>query len=687
MPRNIRSVQDMLKGADHMQDAGWKFRDESSLSQEAPAAGEARARMRKEAEAALEGAETKKRKPAPQFEDRETEAWRDKYKKQEIEWPSVVETERGYRSAEGYREELEWKLFRLERLLHAAERRRGELFDRLNRGGLRTRGEWQNDPWIKERTVVEEEIRKLNEEIKIVRVKLKNYKKDFDVLAQKQVLERYRGTIEVEKSDPREGLAEEFDADLGRLSGEEWGRIKKKDKEGRRPHGRFTTLGSSQGKHGTGERPAQKPKYKTDKRVGASFISGRTEAGRILEKAADNEGDVGAEQYFTEEKPNPEIDRLSFRERLQAGWLDLGDLDWRGLTERHERDFDLSDKKDHELGRARRQYMENLHQALEVVTDRRHPDIGAAVREFTKLISDFYAKNQAVLSRGQDSWQLDQAIETAVKNFVERLIFKISLQTHLTEEAEPEENVRNFIKGLDSAADSEIYEMLKEFQGNQHLFAQTEALRAKLRDLAYQMTQEAKVQTELAERGKVGLMERARRKGIDGVELADLLPVYDGGKEIARDDRRVASLQDRLGIWQNPGEGRGEFKETINRLVSLARRFYTENFAMLQKRRYGFINPETEMKRFLQDVLYYNPIHYHSGEGGRDYRHLLGYFQDNVLKHFESYHDMMSWPADASLDRDEAREVDKFRGNLRSFLSDIDELMRQTYSFKEQKAA
>jgi len=83
---------------------------------------------------------------------------------------------------------------------------------------------------------------------------------------QKVMMEEYGSIKEKDEiGEARETAAEKMDKKSGKMSQEDWRRMGKMEKESRRPFGRTYIQGTSQGRHGSGERPRQTPEYKTEK--------------------------------------------------------------------------------------------------------------------------------------------------------------------------------------------------------------------------------------------------------------------------------------------------------------------------------------------------------------------------------------------------------------------------------------
>ncbi|MBI5732100.1 MAG: hypothetical protein HY982_01945 [Candidatus Magasanikbacteria bacterium] len=96
---------------------------------------------------------------------------------------------------------------------------------------------------------------------------LKDHYKRQEINWPEKVTERYRSAAEVEKPGVHEELADEIDANLGKPSQEERRRVEKMERESRAPHGplkRFVEEDKTWVQIRKGERPVQKPKYKTE---------------------------------------------------------------------------------------------------------------------------------------------------------------------------------------------------------------------------------------------------------------------------------------------------------------------------------------------------------------------------------------------------------------------------------------
>lgn len=352
----------------------------------------------------------------------------------------------------------------------------------------------------------------------------------------------------------------------------------------------------------------------------------------------------------TETKPNPEDEmerqKMSFAERLQVGWLELDDLNLGNLRAQFEDQSVYSNIL--RIPAERRDYLDRLPVAMDLLQDRTDPEFGPAIAQLIKLVRGFFEKNADEIAKYDSSFNQEKYFAGALQVFVEKMVFRLAYFAQVEDGMDNWDKRRSFQNALDKLGDVDIPEYFSGLYGRSvRLTAQVDLLSHQIRELAFTLFDLPKNEGKEAAKSK-SLEQRVVKNGIRDLKVDDLLPLYAGGVEIGRLPDRgkyLGQVEGRLQNWQHPESSPRMFesglmtqenadkfnalvKEILNRLLN----FYRRNENKLKKVDGRFVSPQDQLKRALQYIFYYHYRIYAPGATDSSSSEIISHFEDAISK-------------------------------------------------------
>ena len=651
MPRISNAGQSIARGRDLMQDTAWHFRDDVKS---APQADEARRQMRERALIELNKTDRKTGKTKPTKEVTqlfETDArWREDYQKKEIHWPHKVETEFGFQDLDGFHFFLKRDILLLEERLNSLQEESDLLWKEKFSLGMLTLEEWETNPRAKriqkKKEIVDSEIERLNQSLARQRKKLKNYKTFFNHLME-QVLAQTQGENRDEQnnSENEDGAEELLLQPQEKMTTRVGSLTQPHLKSFQINNGHQKRFSDYTGAHNLRHKEARAGRVAGER--GAAIVATQQE----LSRRGGGHGFLeGAPVVDQDIKPNPEQleaqDRMSFTDRLQAGWLELGDLNSQHLRDQF--DYQAGFLPEDRVASARLQYLEKLPTAVACLMDRSDPEFGPAMAQIIKLVEKFIVRNADEISKYHKNFEQQKGLEEALQKFVEDMVFRIAYFVQLEEGANSWDKKHAFHYAIDKLGDINIPEYFNHlYSKSTRLTAQVDLLSHQVRELAFTLQERPKDEQKEAKRVKT-LEQKVLSAGIRQLEINDLFPLFVGGFDLGKvpvPKGETSLIGKRLANWQHPDssnfmsewgrmtpENAEKFNVLVKEILVKIFNFYQRFAKQVAKVDQHFKSPEETLKNALQYIFerYYNTYAPGSADSSAD--RIVSHFEDSIGK-------------------------------------------------------